>query len=153
VTTRRSFAAVGSLFVAAAIVGTAYHASAEPTGPKVELIIVHAFHCEKKERDPRIPQSTPNMGYECMKQIDRKILPMQKGQASTTTLPNGRVFFLTYHGLENGKHKLGAALNQPDGGPAQMKLADIAAEVDKPFNFGGLSHDRGVLFLTVKVLP
>jgi hypothetical protein len=148
---------VGSVLACATTLGVAFHAtdaSADDTGPKAEVMVVHATHCpkEKKHIDPRIGQ-VASVGYECMDLLDKKVLALQPNKTSSAPLPNGRIFYLQYLGRQGDKYKLTASFNLPDGGPGPMKLADVAAELNKPFNVGGLSHAEGVLILTVKVIP
>jgi hypothetical protein len=152
---RRSvvFSALAGAVVAAGLLfGGAGSARAEDPGPKAEVIVIHATHCKEKRIDPEA-KVAPSMGFECLRTLDRKLLPLVANHPSTVNLPNGRIFTLAYNGRERDRHKLTASLNPPDGGAQQVKLADIVAEANKPFNVGGLTHQGGVLILMVKVIP
>ena len=150
---RIAFSALtGAVAAAALLVGSARHARAEDPGPKAEVTVIHATHCKEKRID-REAKEAPSMGFECLRLLDKKLLPLTPNHPSTINLPNGRIFTLAYNGRDKERHKLTASLNPPDGGAQLVKLADIAAEVNKPFNVGGLTHQGGVLILMVKVLP
>jgi hypothetical protein len=153
---RRSvvFSALTGAFVAASVLaGGARDAHADDTGPKAEVVVIHATHCKEKRIEPDAKEAPP-MGFECLKVLDKKRLPLVVNHPSTINLPNGRIFTLAYNGRDDkSRHKLTASLNPPNGGTDLVKLADIAAEVNKPFNVGGLTHQGGVLILMVKVLP
>jgi hypothetical protein len=115
-------------------------------------MVIHATKCGTKSIDPQIGD-VPGLGYECMKLLDKKIIPLPLNQMSATTLPNGRIFYLLHTGKAGERFKVTASINPPDGGAGYTKLADITTEANKSFNVGGLSHQGGILLLTVRIVP
>jgi hypothetical protein len=137
---------------AALVLGNASAARADAP-PKAEVLVIHATKCDKKSVDPQIGDTPPSLGYDCLKLIEKKSLPLPVGQASTTPLPNGRTFQLIHTGKADNRYKVTASISPADGSGGYVKLADITAEPSKPFNVGGFSYQGGVLMLTVRILP
>lgn len=127
--------------------------AAADAAPKAELMVILATKCSEKKVDPAIGDVPPSMGYECMKLLDRKTLPLTQGSPSTASLPNGRTFQLAYNGPADKRYKVTASISPPDKGPGFTKLADITAEPNKTFNVGGFSYQGGVLVLAVRIVP
>lgn len=121
--------------------------------PQAEVLVIHATQCDKPTVDPAIGEMPP-LKYNCYKLVERKMMPLTKGNSSHTTLPNGRTFQLTLSGDQtpDKKYKVSAAISQPDG-KGYMKLADITAEANKRFNVGGFAYQNGALVLAIKIVP
>lgn len=147
---RRRFAIV-ALVGGAAFVARVPAASADAP-PKAEIMVIHATKCEKKSVDPRIGETPPALGYDCLKLVEKKTLPLAVNQASKTPLPNGRTFQLLHTAKVNGRFKVTASISAADGSGGFTKLADITADPNKPFNVGGFSYQGGVLVLTVRIV-
>lgn len=120
-------------------------------GPKADVLVIHATECKERSVDPAIGEAPP-LKYNCYKLIERKSLPLVKGQPATTPLPNGRTFQLTYGDQTAGKYKVSAAISRPDN-KGFNKLADITAEPNKAFTVGGFAYQGGALVLTIKIVP
>lgn len=120
--------------------------------PQAEVLVIHGTQCDKPSVDPAIGEMPP-LKYNCYKLVEKKMMPLTKGQSSTTSLPNGRTFQLTFSDqTSDKKYKVGAAISQPDG-KGYMKLADITAEPNKRFNVGGFAYQNGALVLAIKIVP
>lgn len=127
-------------------------ASADPV-PKAEVMVIHATKCEKKSVDPAIGDAPPALGYDCLKLVEKKTLPLPLGQPVTTALPNGRTFQLLHSSKVGPRFRVTASVSPADGSGGFTKLADITADANKPFNVGGFSYKEGVLVLTVRIVP
>jgi hypothetical protein len=152
---RRTFVTFGGLVLGATLLGVPVQASADnpPAGtPKAELLVIHATHCDKKTIDPDIGRPPPSMGWECMKLLQKVYLPLVPNKTQQANLPNNRIFFLQFNGMDKDKYKLSTYLNPATGGTDQNKIADINAELNKAFNVGGISYPPGVLLLAVRVV-
>jgi hypothetical protein len=121
--------------------------------PRAEVLVIHATKCEKKSVDPQIGDAPPALGYDCLKLLEKKTMPLPVNQASTTPLPNGRTFQLLHTGKAAQRFKVTASISPADKTPGYVKLADITADANKPFNVGGFSYQGGVLVLTVRIVP
>jgi hypothetical protein len=121
--------------------------------PKAEVMVIHATKCEKKSVDPQIGDAPPALGYDCLKLLEKKTMPLVLNQPSTMPLPNGRTFQLLHTAKVDKRFKVTASISRADKSGAFDKLADITADPGKPFNVGGFSHQGGVLVLTVKIVP
>ena len=145
-----------TLLVSAMALGCALFANVPEAeaqgGPQAEVLVIHGTQCDKPSVDPQIGEMPP-LKYNCYKLIERKMLPLAKGQSSTTALPNGRTFQITYGDVTPDKrYKVAAAISQPDG-KGFLKLADITAEPNKRFNVGGFAYQNGALVLAIKIVP
>lgn len=151
--TRRNLAL--SLVVGAlGFLGQVGPADAQPAAsPKAEVMVIHATKCDKKSVDPQIGDAPPSLGFDCLKLLEKKTLPLTQGQGSTMPLPNGRTFQLLYTGKQDNRYKVTASISPADGGQGFVKLADITADPGKPFNVGGFTYQNGVLVLTVRIVP
>jgi hypothetical protein len=147
--TRRKLALAG-VALGCALVAGATPAAADG-GPKAEILIIHATHCDKKSIDPGIGEM-PGIGYECLKLLDTKTLPLKQGTPATAPLPNGRRFQVAFNGVEKNHYKITASISTPDNA-GFVKLADIAAEPNKKFHVGGFSYQGGALILGIRILP
>ncbi len=139
-----------------ALVGTALLLGGPPagaqSGPKAELFVIHATDCDKPAVDPDIGEAPP-LKYRCYKLVEKKTLPLTKGQAATTPLPNGRTFQLTLADvLADRRFKVSAAISQPDN-KGFLPLANITAEPNKRFHVGGFAHQGGALVLAIRIAP
>lgn len=150
---RRAFATgAGAIAAALAFVGHVSEASAE-AAPHAEVMVIHATKCDKKSVDPQIGDTPPYMGYDCLKLLEKKTMPLALGQPSTTPLPNGRTFQLLHSAKPGNRYKVTASISPANGGGGFQKLADITADAQKPFNVGGFAYNGGVLVLTVRIVP
>lgn len=140
-----ALALLGGLLVAS-------HARADGV-PKAEVMVIHATKCDKKSVDPQIGNPPPALGYDCLKLLERKAMPLPMNQAATMPLPNGRTFQLLHTGMADRRYKVTASMSPADKSPGFVKLADITADPNKPFNVGGFSYQGGVLVLAVRILP
>lgn len=147
----RSRFALGAVVVGASLFGSTV-ASADAS-PHAEVLIIHATKCAQKSVDPQIGEPPPSLGYDCLKLLDRKQMPLVLNQPSTTPLPNNRTFQLVHTGRAGSKYKVTASISNADGTPGFSKLADVSADANKTFNVGGWNHQGGVLLLTVKIVP
>lgn len=138
---------------AVAAFGHVREASAEPGAPKAEVMVIHATKCEKKSVDPQIGDTPPALGYDCLKLVEKKSLPLALNQASTTKLPNGRTFQLLHSAKVGPRYRVVASISPADGSAGFTKLAEITADPNKPFNVGGFAYKEGVLVLTVRIVP
>ena len=125
----------------------------QPSSPTAEVMIIHATKCDKKSVDPALGDAPPALGYDCLKLLDKKTMPLVLNQPSTTALPNGRTFQLVHSAKVGNRFKVTASISPADGSAGFTKLADITAEGHKAFNVGGFSHQGGVLVLTVRIIP
>lgn len=144
-------AALGTVVFGASMMGEMVASADAP--PHAEVMVIHATKCEKRSVDPAIGEAPPSLGYDCLKLLDRKSLPLVLNQPATMTLPNGRTFELRYNGRDGGKHKVTASISNADKSPGLTKLADINAEPNKAFNVGGFAYQGGVLLLSTKIVP
>ena len=149
---------LGAVTLGVALMGHVPTASADPpaqaqAAPKAEVMVIHATKCEKKSVDPEIGDQRPAMGYDCLKLLEKKTMPLALNQPSTTPLPNGRTFQLLHTARVDGRYKVTASISPADRTPGFTKLADITADPNKPFNVGGFAYQGGVLVLTVRILP
>ncbi|MCL2778343.1 MAG: hypothetical protein FWD73_10090 [Polyangiaceae bacterium] len=145
--------AVGGFAAICTFFGMGTMQSARAQGvPTAEVLVIHGTQCEKPSVDPAIGEMPP-LRYNCYKLLEKKRLPLSRGQASSMALPNGRTFQLTLHEVTSQKHyKVGAAISQPNG-KGFLKLADITAEPNKRFNVGGWAHEKGTILLGIRILP
>lgn len=133
-------------------VTTVSDAEAQGGGPQAEVLVIHGTNCDKPSVDPAIGEMPP-LKYNCYKLLEKKMLPLTKGQSSTTALPNGRTFQITYSDMTPDKrYRVAAAISQPDG-KGFLKLADITAEANKRFNVGGFAYQNGALVLAIRIVP
>jgi hypothetical protein len=149
--TRRGLV-LGAIVASAALLGHLPEANADAP-PKAEVKVIHATKCEKKSVDPAIGDTPPALGYDCLKLLEKKIMPLSLNQASTTVLPNGRIFQLLHTEKVGNRYKVTASISPAGGGTGFTKLADITADPNKPFNVGGFPYQGGVLVLTVRIVP
>ena len=143
---------LGALVGAAAFITHVPEASADEA-PKAEVMVIHATKCDKKSVDPQIGDTPPALGYDCLRLLEKKTLPLALNQPSTTPLPNGRTFQLVHTAKVGSRFKVTASISPADGSGGFTKLADITADANKPFNVGGFSYQGGVLVLTVRIVP
>ena len=88
-----------------------------------------------------------------LKEVLSKLHEVEKGKASTTTLPNDRTFQVTLNDVTSDKrYKVATAISQPDG-KSFLKLADITAEANKRFTVGGWAYQKGAIVLLIRIVP
>ena len=157
VTAKSRWATVGRRSVLAALAALAFvvadasSASAQ-AAPKAEVLVIHGTQCDKPTVDPAIGE-VPPLKYNCYKLLDKKVLPLQKGQASATPLPNGRTFQITLNDVTPDKRfKVATAISQPDG-KGFLDLAHLTAEPNKRFTVGGWAHQNGAIVLAIRIVP
>ncbi len=143
---------LGALVAGATFIAHVPEASADAP-PKAEVMVIHATKCDKKSVDPQIGDTPPALGYDCLKLLEKKTLPLALNQAIATSLPNGRTFQLLHTAKVANRFKVTASISPADGSSGFTKLADITADPNKPFNVGGFSYQGGVLVLTVRIVP
>jgi hypothetical protein len=150
-----SATALGAVAFALALFGHVPAANADAGAvPNAEVMVIHATKCDKKKVDPEIGDVPRALGFECLKLLEKKTMPLVLNQPSKTTLPNGRTFQLLHTAkTDDNRYKLTASISPTDGSSGYVKLADITADPNKRFNVGGFTHDNGVLVLTVRILP
>ncbi|MBX3234413.1 MAG: hypothetical protein KIT84_13295 [Labilithrix sp.] len=144
--------AIGAVAVSASVIGERVAVAGDPA-PHAEVMVIHATKCEKKSVDPQIGDAPPALGYDCLKLLEKKSMTLAVNQPSTTPLPNGRTFQLVHTGKADAKYKVTASISSPDGSGTYNRLADVAADPNKPFNVGGFNYQGGVLLLTIKIVP
>ena len=144
-----------SLGVAAVAMGCALFTSvpAEAQGvPKADVFVIHATQCDKPNVDPAIGEAPP-LKYNCYKLLDRKQLPLTKGNSGKMSLVNNRVFQVDLKETTADKrYKITASISQPDGNGFN-KLADITADPNKRFYLGGFAHQGGAIVLAISIVP
>jgi hypothetical protein len=150
---RKASLAFGALALGAVLFVRVAPAQADGGSPKAEVMVIHATKCEKKSVDPQIGDAPPNLGFDCLKLLEKKSLPLVLNQASAMKLPNGRTFQLVHTAKVENRYKVTASISPPDGSAGFVKLADITADANKPFNVGGFTYQSGVLVLSVRILP
>lgn len=155
---RRASLALGSVVLGAVWVGHVRLAIADAKdppkeAPKAEVMVIHATKCDKKSVDPQIGDAPPALGFDCLKLLEKKTMPLVLNQASATPLPNGRTFQLLHTAKVDQRYKVTASISPADGSSGYVKLADITADPQKPFNVGGFTYQNGVLVLTVRIVP
>lgn len=122
------------------------------SAPKAEVLVIHGTQCDKPTVDPAIGE-VPPLKYNCYKLLEKKVLPLTKGQASATPLPNGRTFQITLNDVTPDKRfKVATAISQPDG-KGFLELARLTAEPNKRFTVGGWAHQNGAIVLSIRVVP
>mgnify|MGYP001257697882 CR=1 FL=1 len=139
----------GALVMGAALLVPAPEARAD--GPvTAEVLIIHATQGTPSV-DPAIGEMPP-LKYNNYKLLERKVLPLSKGQASSTGLPTGRTFQLVLGDVTPDKrYKISASISQPDG-KAFLKLLEITAQPNKRFFVGGQTYQGGSLVIGVRIL-
>lgn len=147
--TRRKLALAG-VALGCALFSKTTRADAEG-GPSAEVMVIHATHCDKKTVDPAIGDA-PGIGYECLKLLDKKALPLKQGAPAKMGLPNGRTFQIAFNGMDKNRFKVSTSISTPDGG-SFVPLADIAAEPNKKFHVGGFAYQGGALMLGIRIAP
>jgi hypothetical protein len=145
-----------SLAVAAVAMGCALFTStreAEAQGvPKADVLVIHATQCDKPSVDPAIGEAPP-LKYNCYKLLDRKQLPLTKGNSGKMGLVNGRTFQVTLNDTTPDKrYKITASISQPDNSGFN-KLADITADPNKRFYLGGFAYQGGAIVLAISIVP
>ena len=81
---------LSALALGCAVVGVAPTAEAQGNSPpQAEVLVIHATECDKPNVDPAIGEMPP-LKYNCYKLLDKKNVPLTKGQSSTTPLPRPR---------------------------------------------------------------
>src|SRR5262245_13033281 len=73
--TRRTVIASGIAF-GLALVGNMPEASADGPVPNAEVMIIHATKCDKRTVDPEIGTAPPSLGFECLKLLGKKTMPL-----------------------------------------------------------------------------
>jgi hypothetical protein len=151
--TRRRFITMLAMGAASAAFAAAPPADAQGNSPpQAEVLVIHATQCKEPSVDPAIGEMPP-LKFNCYKLVEKKTMPLTKGNSSHTSLPNGRTFQLSLNEqTPDKKYKVSASISQPDG-KGYMKLADITAEPNKRFNVGGWSYKDGALVLAIKIIP
>lgn len=162
---RRRFAALavfGTLGLAMGLVsGSANVAFADAPAAKAnaEIMVLHATQAPGPGSiDPQIgnlPQlkKPPFSSYNTYKLLDRKTLGLTKGTSVTYVMPNKRVLQVTLQDVtSDGRYKIAAAINDPNGG-AFLKLLEVTAAANETFFVAGQSYDGGILVLGFTVKP
>lgn len=162
---RRRFAALavlGTLGLTFGLVsGTPTDAFAQTPAAKAnaEIMVLHATQAPGPGSiDPQIgnlPQlkKPPFSSYNTYKLLDRKGLALEKGKAVTYVMPNKRVLQVTLQEVtSDGRFKIAAAINDPNGG-AFLKLLEVTAAANETFFVAGQSYDGGILVLGFTVKP
>ncbi|MCL2724238.1 MAG: hypothetical protein FWD69_07345 [Polyangiaceae bacterium] len=120
--------------------------------PSAEILVIHGTRCDEPSVDPAIGEMPP-LQYNCYKALDKKILPLVKGQTSTMALPDARTFQITLNDVTADKrYKVGAAVSKPDSRDF-LKLVNITAEPNKRFNVGDWAYQNGAVVLAIRILP
>jgi len=149
---RRSIALAG-LVAACGLFAHVPAAEAQPA-PKAEVLVIHGTECDKPSVDPQIGE-VPALKYKCYKLLDKKLLPLTQGAASTMPLANGRTFQVVYGGQAGDKpprFKVATSISKPEGGGFNP-LAEITAEAGKKFHVGGFAYQGGSLLLAIRIVP
>ena len=151
-TKTRRMVLLSAVALGCAVITSAPDADAQGGDPKAEVLVIHGTQCDKPSVDPQIGEMPP-LKYNCYKLIERKMMPLTRGQASTTALPNGRTFQITYsEQTPDKRYKVSAAISSPDG-KGFLSLANITAEPNKRFNVGGWAYQNGALVLAIRIVP
>lgn len=140
---------LGALALGAALLVPSKEARAD--GPvSAEVFIIHATQ-GAPHVDPAIGEMPP-LKYNNYKLLERKVLPLTKGQPASTGLPTGRTFQVVLSDVTPDKRfKVSASISQPDG-KAFLKLLEITAQPGKRFFVGGQAYQGGSLVIGVRIL-
>ena len=160
---RRRFAKLALLGTAGLAFGLALGhpgvAFAQASKANAEIMILHATTAPGPGSiDPQIgnlPQlkRPPFSSYNTYKLLDRKGLGLEKGKPVTYVMPNKRVLQVTLQDVTaDGRFKVAAAINDPNGGPF-LKLLEVTASANETFFVAGQSYDGGMLVIGFTLKP
>jgi hypothetical protein len=130
--------------------------SATAAGFSAEVLVLHATNGDKGI-DPRIGdmpelKKIPFSSYKSYELLQKVRLPLKKGEATTTELPNGRVLQANLlEVLPEDTVRLSASINQPHG-KTFLPLLEVKAKVGQAFIVAGQSYKGGILVLVIRVL-
>jgi hypothetical protein len=151
-TNSRRIALIG--IVAACAVFASVPDAAADAGPNAEVLVIHGTDCAAPKVDPSIGE-VPPLKHNCWTLLDRKVLALTQGGASTMPLANGRTFQIVYNGKSTDnppRFRVATSISKTDG-PGFNPLAEITAEPGKKFYVGGFVHQSGTLLLAIKITP
>jgi hypothetical protein len=118
--------------------------------------VLHATN-SKKGIDKRIGdmpelKRPPFSSYDSYQLLTRARLPLDKGQAKTIKLPNGRVLRTKLLDiLPKDYLRISASINQPKG-KTFLPLLKVKAKVGQAFIVAGQSYKGGILVLVIRVV-
>jgi len=121
-----------------------------------EVMVLHATN-SKKGIDKRIGdmpelKKPPFSSYDSYQLLTRARLPLDKGQAKTIKLPNGRVLRTKLLDiLPKDYLRISASINQPKG-KTFLPLLEVKAKVGQAFIVAGQSYKGGILVLVIRVV-
>ncbi len=147
--------AAGAILIGA--MGASNHAWAEGAGPHAEVMVLHATQSPDAWIDPQIGESKrlrepPFSSYNNYKLLEKKTLPLKKGEASNLPLPTSRTLQVLLLDKVEQRFKVSASISQPDG-KAYLKLLEVTAAPNETFFVAGQTYNKGSLVLAIKIVP
>lgn len=147
--------AAGAILLSA--MGASGHAWADAAGPRAEVMVLHATQAPEAWIDPQIGDTKrlrepPFSSYNNYKLLDKKTLPLKKGEAANLPLPTTRTLQVLLLDKVEQRFKVSASISQPDG-KAYLKLLEVTAAPNETFFVAGQSYNKGSLVLAIKILP
>ncbi len=121
-----------------------------------EVMVLHATN-SKKGIDKRIGdmpelKKPPFSSYDSYQLLRRVRLPLDKGQARTIKLPNGRVLRTKLLDILPKEYlRVSASINQPKG-KTFLPLLEVKAKVGQAFIVAGQSYKGGILVLVIRMV-
>ena len=121
-----------------------------------EVLVLHATNAQKgiDARIGNMPElkRPPFSSYDSYELLTRSTLPLEKGDAKTLRLPNGRVLKTTLiELLPKETLRLSASINRP-GGRDFLPLLEVKAKVGQQFIVAGQRYKGGILVLVIRVV-
>jgi len=154
-TVSRRSAALGLCGVLLGTVALSGHAWADG-GPHAEVMVIHATQGDPFI-DPQIGESKrlrepPFSSYNNYKLLEKKALPLKKGEPATLALPTSRALQILFVDKVDQRFRISASISQPDG-KAYLKLLEVSASPNETFFVAGQSYNKGTLVLAIKIVP
>ncbi len=138
-------------------IGLPSHADAAPTVPQAATLEVMVLHATQTPGAGSIEPSIGNMpqlqqppfsAWNTYRLLAKQSLTLQRGAPSSYTLPNGRILQITLEDITAGpRFKIAAAINQPGGNNAYLKLLEVTAPPNQTFFVAGQQFQGGVLII------
>ncbi len=165
---RRRLVAIALASAGLSLLGAAPQADAQPplpvasapTSVGAEVMVLHATQTTGPGSiDPQIgnlPQlkKPPFSAYNTYKLLDRKALVLEKNKPTNYEMVNKRVLAVTLEDITaDNRYKVAAAINQPGGGDAFLKLLEVTAAPNETFFVAGQTYEGGILVIGITIKP
>ena len=123
---------------------------------RVQVMVLHATNSKKgiDKRIGKMPElkKPPFSSYDSYELLEKKQLPLAKGDASKLVLPNKRVLRTKLLDvISKDQVRISASINRPKG-KTFLPLLEVKAKVGQSFIVAGQSYKGGILVLVIKVL-